>query len=194
MSPLDKFGFVDRHVVPEIVKTQLVVGAVGDVGGVSLPALRRLHAGNHQTHTQTHVAVDLAHPLRVTLGKIFVDGDHMDTTTGQCVQIAGQNGDQGLTFAGLHFRDTALVQDDAAHQLDRVGTHAQNPVGGLPDGGEGLGQDVVQSLALGQTVLEFLSFALQLFLGKIFVFIFQRQDFVHGGLDLFDLPLRAGTK
>ncbi len=32
-----------------------------------------------------HEAVDLAHPLRVTLGKVVVDGDHVDALAGQRV-------------------------------------------------------------------------------------------------------------
>ena len=37
--PLHHLGFVDHHVVPEVVKAELVVGAVGDVAGVGLPPL-----------------------------------------------------------------------------------------------------------------------------------------------------------
>ena len=85
VSPLHQLGLVDRHVVPEVVKAQLVVGAVGDVGGVGHPALRRGHAGNHQTDGKPHVAVDLAHPLRVALGQVFVDGDHVNALAGQRV-------------------------------------------------------------------------------------------------------------
>ena len=85
VSPLHQLGLVDRHVVPEVVKAQLVVGAVGDVGGVGHPALRRGHAGDHQPDGKPHVAVDLAHPLRVTLGKVLVDGDHVNALTGQRV-------------------------------------------------------------------------------------------------------------
>ena len=85
VSPLHQLGLVDRHVVPEVVKAQLVVGAVGDVGGVGHPALRRGHAGNHQTDGKPHVAVDLAHPLRVALGQVLVDGDHVNALAGQRV-------------------------------------------------------------------------------------------------------------
>ena len=85
VSPLHQLGLVDRHVVPEVVKAQLVVGAVGDVGGVGHPALRRGHAGDHQPDGKPHVAVDLAHPLRVALGKVLVDGDHVNALAGQRV-------------------------------------------------------------------------------------------------------------
>ena len=118
----------------------------------------------------------------------------MDAPAGEGVQVAGQDRHQGLAFAGLHFGDAALVQHDAAHELDGVGTHTQHPVGSLPDGGKGLGQQIVQAFALGVALLELTGLVLQGILGKIFVFGLQRQDLVHHGLDLLDLPLGAGSK
>ena len=38
-QPLDLLLLVDGHVVPQVVKAHLVVGAVGDVGGVGILAL-----------------------------------------------------------------------------------------------------------------------------------------------------------
>ncbi len=194
MAPLDQLLLVDGHVVPKVVKAQLVVGAVSNVCGVGHPALSGAHAGDHQADGQAHVAIDLAHPLRLVLGQVIVDGDHMDTFPGQGVEVAGQDGHQGLAFTGLHFRDPALVQHDAADELDRVGAHAQNPVRSFPDGGEGLGQQVVQGFPLGQAVFKFLGLAPEGFLRKISIFTFQPQDLVHHGLDLFQLPLRPGAE
>ena len=48
----------------------------------------------------------------------------MDTTARQGVQVAGQNGHQGLALAGLHFRNAALMEHDAADELDGIGLHA----------------------------------------------------------------------
>ena len=173
VTTLDKLTFVDGHVVTQVVEPQLVVGAVGNVGGVADAALSGGHAGDDQTHGQTHIAVDLAHPFGVTLGKIFVDGDHVDAPAGQGVQIAGQNGDQGLAFAGLHFGDTALVEHHAADQLNGVGLHAQHAPGGFPDGGEGFRQKIVQVFAIGDAVFEFLGLALQSVLAEGGVFVLQ---------------------
>ena len=118
----------------------------------------------------------------------------MDTLAGQGVEVTGQNGNQGLAFTGAHLSDPALVQNDAAHELHRVGAHTQHPVGGLPNGGEGLRQNVIQGFPGFQTILEDLGLALQGILRQFLVFLLQGQDFIHNGLDLFDFPLRAGTE
>ena len=44
------------------------------------------------------------------------------------------------------------------------------------------------------SVLKFLGFSLKLRFGKIFIFCFQPQDLVHGGLDLLNFPLGTGSK
>ena len=118
----------------------------------------------------------------------------MHTLSRQGIQVQGEDGGQGLAFTGLHFRDTALVQHDAAQQLNGVGPLTQNPVRGFPHGGEGFGQNVVQGLTGFQAVLELGGFALQFFLGKVFISFLHGQDFVHDGLNLLDFPLGTGAE
>ena len=164
MTPLNKLLLVDGHIVPEVVKAQLVVGAVSNVRGVGLSAFRRRHARNHQADGQTHIAVDLAHPLGLVFCQIVVDGDHMDTPTVQRIQVAGQDGNQGFALAGLHLSDPTLMQNDAADELHRIGPHTQHPVGSLPDGHEGLREQIVQCLPLVQPLLELGGLSPELFL------------------------------
>ena len=73
----------------------------------------------------------------------------MDAPSVQGIQVAGQNSHQRFAFAGLHLSDSALMEHDAADELDGIGPHTQHPVSSLPDGGKGLGQQIVQRLALG---------------------------------------------
>ena len=86
----------------------------------------------------------------------------MYALAGQRAQVRRHRGDQGLTFTGLHFRDLALVQGDATHDLHVEGTHAQDSPRGLTDRRKRLNQDVVQSLAILEAVLELLGLGLQL--------------------------------
>ena len=76
VAPLHQLAGVDAHIVAEVVEAHLVVGAVGDVGGVGVLALLSSEAVDDEAHLQTQEAVDLAHPLGVTLGQIVIDGDN----------------------------------------------------------------------------------------------------------------------
>ena len=87
-----------------------------------------------------------------------------------------------------------LVQDDAADDLHRVGAHAQHPPVGLPAGGESLGQDVVQGLALLEALFEFTGLGLELVVAEGLVLLLQGQDLVHQRHDGLDLPLGAGAE
>ena len=76
-----------------------------------------------------------------------------------------------------------LVEDDAADELHPVGLHAQHAPGRLPAGGEGLGQDVVQTLAIGDALLEFGGLGLELLVGELGVLPVQGFNLVHDGFD-----------
>ena len=75
MAALDHGVFVKRHVVPQVVKAELVVRAVGDVRLIRRLAVLGLDIVDHQPHAQTQIAVELAHPLAVAAGQVIVDGD-----------------------------------------------------------------------------------------------------------------------
>ena len=188
VAPLHQLGSVDAHIVPQIVEAHLVVGAVGDVGGIGGLTLLGGEAVDDETHLQTQEAVDLAHPLAVALGQIVVNGDDVHAPAGQGVEVGGKGSHQGLAFTGLHLRDAALVEHDAAHQLHPVGTHAQHAVRGLPHGGKGLRQDVVQSFSVLETLFELRRLGLELGVGHGLVFIGHGLDLVHDGVDGLELP------
>ena len=143
------------HVVAQVVEAELAVGAVGDVAIVGLAAFG----------DGVHVALDVAggdaegpvngqHPLAVTAGEVVVDGDDVDALAFQAVEEGRQRGDEGLAFAGDHFGDVAAVQDDAAEHLHVEVAHVLGAPGGLPAGGERLGEQVVQEFAVGQALAE----------------------------------------
>ena len=136
----------------------------------------------------------LPHPLAVALGKVVVDGDDVDAVARQGVEVAGQHGDEGLAFAGLHLRDAALVQYDAADELHGVGLHPQHAPGRLAGSGEGLRQQIVQRLPRFQTVLEALRLRAKLRVAQRGVLALHADDAVHDGADLFQLPVGIGPE
>ncbi len=135
-----------RHVVAQVVEPELVVGPVRDVGRVRRAAFGRRHRGLDQPHRDAERPVDRAHPLRVALGQVVVDGDDVHAV-GERVQIRRHGRGQGLALTGLHLGDVALVQRDRAHHLDVEVPLPDRPPRGLPDARERLGQQVVEGLA-----------------------------------------------
>ena len=129
------------HVVAQVVEAELVVGAVGDVGGV-LSALLVVVLPVHD-HADGHAeeAVDLPHPFGVAAGQVVVHRDDVHAAAGERVQIDRQGGDQRLALAGLHLGDLAVVQHHAADQLHVEMPLAQRPPGGFAHDGEGFRQD-----------------------------------------------------
>ena len=116
VAPLDLLGPGHGHVVAQVVETELVVGAVGDVAGVLGPLeLGAAVAGHDQPDAQAEPLVELAHPFGVASGQVVVDGDHVDALAGQAGEVDGQGGGEGLALAGAHLGHRAPVQRRAAH-------------------------------------------------------------------------------
>ena len=142
------------HVVAQIIEAELVVGAVGDVGGVlRLADIRRL-LGQDDADLEAEEPVHPAHPLAVPLGKVVVDRDDVHAPALERIEVGRQGGHQGLALAGLHLGDVPEVQRSPAHQLNIEMPLTQRPLGRLPDDGEGLDQDVVGRLAVFESLLE----------------------------------------
>ena len=76
-----------HHVVSQVVKTELVVGAVGDIGQIGLLLLFTRHVGQIDAHSKPQEVIQLAHPPRIPAGQIVVDGDHMHALSSQCVEV-----------------------------------------------------------------------------------------------------------
>ena len=80
------------------------------------------------------------------------------------------------------------------NDLDGEVAHPQYAVGGLPAGGKGLRQDVVQRFAVGQLLLQRGGLGLQLGVGHGLILAFQCQHLFGEGVDLFQLPVREAAK
>ena len=163
---LGQVGQAELHVVAEVVEAELVVRAVGDVGAIGGIALGVSDVVLDRAHGQAQEPVDGPHPLRVALGQVVVDRDDVDALAVEGVEVGGQGGDERFSLARLHLGDLAAVEDDSADELDVEVAHPCRPAGGLPDDGEGLGQDVIQGSALGELFLEFGGFRPELPVGQ----------------------------
>lgn len=160
---LDRLG----HVVSQIVEAELGVGGVGDVAFEGILFFFGVLFPEVDADGQTEEAVDVAHPLCVSFGEIFVDGDDMDAFSFQGVEINGHGGSQGFSFAGFHLGDVALVEDGGTEDLDRIGELMEDSLGGFPCGGESLRKDVVDRLSVLKSLFENRSEGLQLVVGHL---------------------------
>ena len=133
LNHLRQFVF---HIVAQIVEAELVVGAVGDVGGIGWPALFVVEIVDDDADAEAEKLVDAAHPVGVAAGEIIVDGDDMDAVAGERIEIGRKGGDEGLAFAGPHLGDGAFVQHHAADELHIEMALAERALGGLADGRE----------------------------------------------------------
>ena len=117
VAALHHVGGLPGHVVAQVVEAELVVRAVGDVGGVLLAALGGGLAGDDASGRHPERAEDAAHQLGLVAGEVVVDRDDVHAAGGDRVEVGGQGGDEGLALTGLHLGDVAEVQGRAAHQL-----------------------------------------------------------------------------
>ena len=165
------------HIVAQKVEAQFVVGAIGYVACVRRALLLVFHAGNDHAHAQSEKTMHLAHPRRVTRGEIVVDGDDVHAFARQRVEIRRHRSDKRFAFARAHLGDSALMQSDTAHKLNEERTQPEHPVRRLAYRCERVGENVIERLALCQTLLELRGLCGKLFVAQSRVFGRQRVDF-----------------
>src|SRR6266540_3470675 len=166
----------DGHVVAQVVEAELGIRPVRDVGRVGLFPLRERHHVLDVGDRHTEALVDAAVPLGVALGEVVVDGDEVDALALERVQVEREAGDERLALARLHLGDVALVEDDSAHQLDVEHPLARFAQARLPDGGERLEEQVLERLAVLQSLPELGRLGAQLLVGERLDLRFERGD------------------
>ncbi len=93
VAALDAILQIVLHVVAEVVEAELVVGAEGDVGGISRAALRVIEVVHDHAHREAQHFVKRAHPFGVAPGQVVVDGDDVDALAGERVEIGRKGRD-----------------------------------------------------------------------------------------------------
>ena len=86
--------------------------------------------------------------------QVVVDRDDVHAAAGDAVEVGGQGRHERLAFAGLHLGDPAEVQRGAAHELHVEVALADRALGRLAGDGERLDQEVVEVLAVVETLTE----------------------------------------
>ena len=154
VAALDHVLGPHRHVVAQVVEPELVVGAVGEVGGVRGTAVGGVICGLDQPDRDAERPVDRPHPLGVPLGQVVVHGHDVDAAARERVQVGRHRRGEGLALTGLHLGDLALVQRDRPHDLHVEVALADRAPGRLAHARERLRQEVVERLAVGEPPAE----------------------------------------
>ena len=157
------------RIVAQVVEAELAVRAVGDVARVLRAALLGVHRVLDAPHRQAEVLVEMAHPRRVAPREVVVHRHELHVLPGKRVEVERKRRDEGLALARLHLGYLALVEHDAADELDVERNHV--PGEGVPADlrrrpaqvaarvlyeCKRLGEYVVERLAFRDTVLELL--------------------------------------
>ena len=138
--------------------------------------------------------MNFAHPLSISVCQVVVDGNDVDTASGQCVQVSRKGGNEGFTFTGFHLGDTALMEDNTTDQLYAVVLHTEGTFCCLADGCECFRENGIQGFASVVAVFIFLCLGTQLFIGQRLHGRAESFDFVYDWIDSFQLALTVRTK
>ena len=160
LCPSFEFG---DHVVSQVVEAELVVRAVGDVGGVRLPACDGAQARGALFAADEFSVVEVrgvvgddaerdaekgeerAHPLRVASRQVVVDGDDVYAVAREGVCGSGEWSNERLPFARAHLGDLSLMKDDCAEDLYVVRTQTDRAFRRLASGGQDLREHFFKS-------------------------------------------------
>ena len=112
----------------------------------------------------------------------------MNPVAPEGVDVGGHGGDERLSFTRLHLGDAALVQGHRPHHLHVEMALSDGPAGGLADQREGLGEHVLQVLALGHGVLQLGGLGGQLVVTQLFEFQLEGVHEPDVFLELLALP------
>ena len=181
-----RFG-ARHHVVAQVVEAELRVRAVRDVGLIGGDLLVGAHAVLDEAHVHAEEAVHLAHPLAVAFRQVVVDGNHVHIVAGHGVQVAGQRGHERLAFAGFHLGDLPVVERHAADELHVEVAQPQRAHRGLAHGGERLGQDALEVLAVARPLAERGGERAELFVRACLHLRFKAVDLACGGFVVLEL-------
>ena len=131
--------------------------------------------------------INVAHPFAVTLCKVIVNGDDMYAVARKRVEVCGEGSHKGLTFTRLHFRDSALMQNDTADKLNVIMTLAEHAPRCFSYRRKRFGKDIVERFAVCQSALKYFGLTLKGSVVHCGVFIGKRFYLSRYRFDLFQL-------
>jgi hypothetical protein len=104
-------------------------------------------------------------------GEIVVDGNDMHAAFAidiafESIEISGQSGNEGFSFAGHHFGDGTAVEYHSAHELYVIMAESQHAPTSFPADGKGFNEQIVKGFAKPDSFPELIGFRPELFVGE----------------------------
>ena len=191
---LEFFFHAESHVVTQVIETELVVGAVSDIGSIGFALFLRWLERCHDTDRQAQELVERAHPVGIPASQVVVHGYHVNALARQCVEVNAQGCYQGLAFTRTHFCDHAFMQGHAADQLYIEVTHAHDTLTGFTADRKGFWQQLVEGLTFGYAGLELFGLGAQLLIGQGNHLLFEGIDDLYCLEHAFNFALVLASK
>ncbi len=124
MPPLYQIERRGRHIIAQVVETELVVRTESNVARISTTTLVAVGAILIDAiHSQSVEHIERTHPLGVALGEVVVHCYDMHALVRQRIEEHRQRCHQRLTLTGRHLGYLSLVEYHAAYQLHIVVHH-----------------------------------------------------------------------
>ena len=91
MPALHEIQRTDRHIVTQVVKTELIIRSERDIAGVCFAAFVAVRfVAVDAIDTQAQELIQRTIPLAVTFGEVVVDGHYVNSFVRQRVQVYRQ--------------------------------------------------------------------------------------------------------
>ena len=177
---------INDHIVAQVIKPELVVRAIGNIAGIRCAARIVVQLMYDAAHRKAQETVDFSHPLRVAFGQIIVDRNDMHAFPRERVQIGRQRFGYGLSFAGFHFRDAALMEHDAAKKLHIEMALPNGALRCFAHNRKRFRQERIQRFTFAKPLFELLGFRAQRCIGKRLHLRLQFIDALHLRHQLLD--------
>ena len=124
MLTLHQVFRVVRHVIPQVIESELIIRPESNIRHIRFTTLRRIRLMSVDTiHRKTVEHIQRSHPFRVTFCQIVIYGHHVYPPARKGIQEYRQGRYQSFTFSGRHLGNLSLVQYRTTDQLYIVVHH-----------------------------------------------------------------------
>ena len=117
MFPVDALLGIKLHIVAQVVESELIIRAIGNIAFVGLFPLRIIHPVDNDSHTESQGVINYTHPVGIPLCQVIVDRNQVNPPTRQGIQIERECCGKSLSLTGFHFSNFPVVKNHSSDKL-----------------------------------------------------------------------------